>query len=126
MRTRLWLTLSVLALVGVLMLAVFPARTLAAQRRERTATAARVRKLAAANSALEDQARLLQTDAEIERLAREKYNLVRPGESVFAILPPATAAPSPVEQVAPTSAGTTRTAALPWWRSAVARLTDVF
>ena len=30
----------------------------------------------------------LKTDEEVERLAREQYNLVRPGEESYAILPP--------------------------------------
>lgn len=43
----------------------------------------------------------MHTDAEIERLAREQYNLVRPGEEAYAILPgpadrPTSIAPPPV------------------------------
>ena len=41
------------------------------------------------NSRLTDQANKLHTDAEVERLAREQYDLVRPGEEAYAILPTA-------------------------------------
>lgn len=101
MRGRAWLAAAVLALVGVLMLAVFPARTLLAQRRERAQLAARVKDLSTKNARLEDQSRLLQTDAEIERLARQHYNLVRPGEEAFAILPSPASTPRPAAKASP-------------------------
>ena len=44
---------------------------------------------------LEERIALLGTDAEIERLARENYNLVRPGEEAYAVLPP----PPPVPEL---------------------------
>ncbi|HEX2272277.1 MAG TPA: septum formation initiator family protein [Acidimicrobiales bacterium] len=95
-----WLVLAVLALVGVLFLAGLPARAYLAQRRQRAEAAARVQQLAAENRELAAREARLQTDAEIERLARQHYNLVRPGEEVFAIIPapsppPAAAAPAP-------------------------------
>ncbi len=117
---RAWLLVSVLALLGVLLLAGFPARAWVAQRHEREKVAAAVREMAAQNRRLEDQARLLQTDAEIERLAREDYNLVRPGEEAFAILPgPGPAAvPAPARKIEEPERA--------WWQRALTRLTDVF
>ncbi len=99
-RARAWLLVSVLAPLGVLLLAGFPARAWVAQHREREKVATELADMAAQNRRLEDRVRLLQTDAEIERLAREQYNLVRPGEEAYAVLPPpapAETAPSPVE-----------------------------
>jgi cell division protein FtsB len=122
-RGRAWLAVAVLALVGVLMLAVFPARTLVAQRHERSRLAARVKDLSAQNAHLDDQARLLQTDAEIERLARQHYNLVRPGEEAFAILPPPTTVPRPA---APRPAPVHRGDHQPLLRRAVGLVLDVF
>ena len=49
------------------------------------------------NDKLAQQAQQLNTDSEIERLAREQYNLVRPGEQAYAILP----APPPPIQLPP-------------------------
>jgi cell division protein FtsB len=123
-RARAWLLVSVLALLGVLLLAGFPARAWVAQRHERETVAAAVSEMAAQNRRLEDQARLLQTDAEIERLARKDYNLVRPGEEPFAILPSASPAPAPV--ATPGAGATEAEAEPPWWRRALTRLTDVF
>ena len=75
-------------LVGVLFLAVFPARTYLAQRRDLAATERRIRVLESQNKDLSARVERLNSDAEIERLAREQYNLVRPGEEAYAILPP--------------------------------------
>jgi cell division protein FtsB len=83
-----------LGLVAVLLVFVFPTTTWLAQRRDGAATAQRARVLQAANRRLEARVRKLHTDAEIERLAREQYDLVRPGEEAYAILPaPAQAQP---------------------------------
>lgn len=79
--------LAVLALVGVLFLAGFPARAYLAQRHERQRLASYVSSLASRNRALDEQVRRLGTDAEIERLAREQYGLVHPGEEAYVIVP---------------------------------------
>ena len=46
-------------------------------------------------AALQARVDRLHTDAEIERLAREQHNLVRPGEEAFAVLPAPTTEPAP-------------------------------
>jgi cell division protein FtsB len=79
--------LASVALVGVLFLFVLPGRAYLAQRRTLTAAETRVNVLAKANSQLHDQISKLQTDAEVERLARERYGLIKPGESPYVILP---------------------------------------
>jgi len=112
---------SVLGLVGVLMLAVFPARALVAQHAERNQVAARIKVLDDRNRNLEGRAAALKTDAEIERLARQHYDLVRPGEVVFDIVaPPAGPSPGP-PPVRPSSAGGAGTV-----RRLLTSLTDVF
>jgi len=113
---------SVLGLVGVLMLAVFPARALVAQHAERNQVAARIKVLDERNRNLEGRAAALQTDAEIERLARQHYDLVRPGEVVFDIVaasPPAGTSPGP-PPVRPSSGGAGPV------RRLLTSLTDVF
>lgn len=85
-------------LVVVLVLFVFPTRTLLDQRHQLSVAAAHLKLLDQQNAALSKQVDQLHTDAEIERLAREQYHLVRPGEQAFAILPapsPTTTAPPP-------------------------------
>ena len=88
MRRSSW-TIAVVAtvVVGMLFLAGFPARTYLAQRRSLAASQTRLHVLASQNAALNKQVQKLHTDAEIERLARQQYNLVRPGEEAYAILP---------------------------------------
>jgi cell division protein FtsB len=98
-RGRAGLVFAALALVGVLALAVFPTEALLAQRRERRQLDAQVAALAAQNAALQDRTAQLNTDAEIERLARQ-YNLVKPGEEAYFILPQPTV-PAPQAEPAP-------------------------
>ena len=89
MRRSSWLLVaSVVALAGVLFLFVFPTSSWLAQRRDRHQVEAELRRVTERNQRLERRVRLLRTPQEIERIAREKYNLVRPGEEAFAILPP--------------------------------------
>jgi cell division protein FtsB len=84
---RTWLVVGGLATVVVLFVAVFPARTYLDQHHQRQEVLAKIRATDARNHALEKRISTLHTDAEVERLAREQYNLVRPGEEAYAILP---------------------------------------
>ncbi len=100
MRRYPWLVASLLAVVGVLLLGAFPTRAYVDQVRQRQQLAERARVLRATNQALVAEAGHLRTDEAVERLARERYQLVRPGEEAYAILPEA---PSPDEAAAPSS-----------------------
>jgi cell division protein FtsB len=82
-------------IVGVLTLFVFPTRTYLAQRHQLAVESAQLKILSTQNSQMTAEAAKLQTDAEIERIARAQYHLVRPGEQAFVILPPAASAASP-------------------------------
>jgi cell division protein FtsB len=91
-----------IGLVGVLFVAVFPTRTWLAQKNEREAAVAQLELLEEQNAILASRVDALQSDEEIERLAREQYNLVRPGEEAYALLPAPSSAtgttvPIPVE-----------------------------
>lgn len=101
MRRRGWAVVVALVVVGVLFVAVFPTRTWLGQRRDLEATERRLQVLSRENAELAGRVQLLNTDAEIERLAREQYNLVRPGEEAYAILP----APPAPRRAAPPSDG---------------------
>ncbi|MDP8975396.1 MAG: septum formation initiator family protein [Actinomycetota bacterium] len=85
---RVWPLVATVAVVGLVFLAVLPTRTYLSQRRDLANTERRLAVLSAQNQELSGRVARLNTDAEIERLAREQYNLVRPGEEAFAILPP--------------------------------------
>ncbi|MDQ1375492.1 MAG: hypothetical protein QOJ09_2830 [Actinomycetota bacterium] len=101
---RIWwflLTLFVV-LAGITLLAVFPARTYLSQRHDLAAADERVKVLSEQNKHLSTQVDKLHTDDEIERLAREQYDLVKPGEEAYAILPqPESAKPKPAPRPAP-------------------------
>jgi cell division protein FtsB len=86
---RIWWFLATLVVVlaGITLLAVFPARTYFTQRHNLAAAGERVEILSEQNAQLSERVKRLHTDAEIERLAREQYDLVMPGEEAYAILP---------------------------------------
>jgi cell division protein FtsB len=86
-RVGWWIPAFLVALAAITLLAVFPARTYLAQRQHLSAAETRARILAEQNKDLAERVARLHTDAEIERLAREQYDLVKPGEEAYAILP---------------------------------------
>ena len=86
----LWPVLATLALVLVLFTAVFPTRTFLSQRAATASAQEQLSVLREQSDALEARAELLQDDEEVERKAREEYNLVMPGEEAYAMLPSAT------------------------------------
>ena len=94
MRRRGWGVVLAVVTVGVLFVTVFPTRTWLAQRQDLEATTNQVKVLADQNAEMDARVKRLNTDDEIERLARRDYGLVRPGEEAFAILP-APPAPTP-------------------------------
>ncbi|MCU1373473.1 MAG: hypothetical protein JWO68_759, partial [Actinomycetia bacterium] len=86
LRRALWPLLASVVFVGVLFAGVFPTRTYLAQRASISHAEKQLSVLGQQNDELKQRAKELRTDAEIERLAREQYNLVKPGEDAFAIL----------------------------------------
>lgn len=84
-----WVALLVVVAVGVVALGALPYRAWVAQRAQLKETEARLSAIQVQNDALEQRIAALQTPAEVERLARERYGLARPGEQSFVILPQA-------------------------------------
>ena len=68
-------------LVGLLFVFVYPTRTFLDQRDETNKARAQLAVLQAENARLAQESKRLSTDSEIERLARQKYGLVKPGET---------------------------------------------
>ena len=81
--------------IGILFGAVYPTRTYFAQQRDLKAAEHRLELFRQQNGRLEAEAKRLQSDEEIERMARARFNLVKPGEEAYAIVsvPPAPGAP---------------------------------
>ena len=100
MRRAVWPLIVSVVIVGLLFLTVFPARSYLTQRRQLATASTRLHRLTERNAQLSTEVQKLNTDAEIERLAREDYNLVKPGEEAYAILP-APAGSVPKTQVGP-------------------------
>ncbi len=59
------------------------------QRHQLSTQSAALASLRQENRALSNEHQLLGSNAEIERLAREDYQLVTPGQTVYEVLPPA-------------------------------------
>lgn len=74
-----------LVALTVTMAGIFPFRQMIAQERQVDQTQARLDELVAANGLLEDEIAALESPAEVERLAREQYGLVRPGETAYSL-----------------------------------------
>jgi cell division protein FtsB len=83
-RTRI--AVASLALVAMMFLFVFPTRSYLAQKRQIGKAAHAVEVLEAQNEVLARQASRLQTRSEIERLAREQFNMVMPGEQAYNVV----------------------------------------
>jgi cell division protein FtsB len=88
LRRAVWPILASVVFVGVLFAGVFPTRTYLAQRASTARAEEQLRVLDEQNDQLEAKAKELQREGEIERIAREQYNLVKPGEEAYAVLPP--------------------------------------
>lgn len=82
------------ALAALLLLFVFPTRSLISQRHEISRARHSLEVIRNENERLSEEASRLAAPAEIERLAREQFHMVRPGERAFAVVPvpPTTAA----------------------------------
>jgi cell division protein FtsB len=85
--------LGAMAAVALLFVFVFPARTLLAQRQQTEKERSQVELLKEQSRKLEEESRRLQSDAEIERMAREQYGFIYPGEHPYVVVPPPTTAP---------------------------------
>ena len=73
--------------VGFMLVGVFPTRTWMAQRDELGQKEAELAAIRADEADLEDRIETLQDPDEIERLAREEYGMVLPGEKPYRMLP---------------------------------------
>jgi len=78
---------AVLLLVGlaIVLAGVFPFRQLIAQQRLVDNTQSKLDALVAENQGLQSQIDEMQTPEELERIAREQYGMVRPGETSYVV-----------------------------------------
>jgi cell division protein FtsB len=111
----LW-AIGAVAVIVVLFVFVFPTRTYLAQRHDMSLAAQRLQVLDAQNKQLAAEAAKLQNNDEIERLARARYHLVRPGEQAYIVLPP----PTPTTTTPPPAAPAHH--ATGWWHDLISWL----
>lgn len=105
-RRALWGVVAGVVVAVGLFLFGYPTRTYLEQRAQLSQQQARLDRLTAQNQSLAGEASRLQNTAEIERIARQDYGLVQPGQEAYAILPaPAT----PTSAKAGTAASSTTT-----------------
>jgi cell division protein FtsB len=88
-----------LVLVAFLFVFVFPTRTYLQQRGDKNAAEHHLQLLRQQTQRLKDRTEKLGSGAEIERMARERFGMIRPGETPYVIVP-----------AAPTTQPTTTTA----------------
>lgn len=93
--------LASLVVVGVLFVFVFPTRAYLAQRAEIGQVRDDLESLREQNARLAEEAARLSDPAEIEKIARERFHLVRPGEQAFAVVPAPEEPTGPAEPTAP-------------------------
>ena len=94
------LAIASLVLIAALFLFVFPTSAVLHQRGKLKDAEQRLSVLKEQTQRLSDQSKRVLSDAEIERLARDRFNMVLPGEQAWAVVPGAaptttTTAPAP-------------------------------
>lgn len=90
-RKQRWGWVLVVVLLGALALTVsgiLPFRQIISQQRQVERSESQLTALREENDALAEDIEMLGTDAEIERLAREQFGLVRPGEVAYVVVTP--------------------------------------
>jgi cell division protein FtsB len=89
-RSRRGPVIAVLLLVAlaITLAGIFPFRQMIAQQRRVENTEAKLETLLAENARLEQEKVSLESATDLERIAREQYGLVRPGETGYTIDPP--------------------------------------
>jgi cell division protein FtsB len=106
------LALAALVAVVVTSAGIFPFRQIIADRRTVSLAQEKLLALRAENGRLDEEVAALASDAEVERLAREQFGLVRPGEIAYVVVSPeGEEAPEPEPEATLDRAGEQ-----PWWR----------
>jgi Septum formation initiator len=95
----LWLAGALAVAGSVASLLIVPTRAWLNQKQSFENSERKLEAVQAENAALEARIAALQTPEEIERIARDRYNLVRAGDQVLAVLP--NPAPEPLPAVWP-------------------------
>jgi cell division protein FtsB len=113
-RKQRWGWVLAVVLLGALALTVsgiLPFRQLISQQRQIERSQEQLSALTSENRALAEDIEMLGTDAEIERVARDQFGLVRPGETAYVVVVPE----APIVAEVPTDP-VVQSDQRPWWR----------
>lgn len=115
LRKQRWGWVLAVLLLGALALTVsgiLPFREMVSQQRQIDRAQEQLSALEDENATLTEDIEMLGTDAEIERIAREQYGLVRPGEIAYVVVTPEES----VVVTVPSNDSIVRSDQRPWWR----------
>lgn len=108
-----WIVMAFLVVVAIVMAGIFPYRQILAQERIVDLKQTQLSALEAENHRLRAEVDRLQTADEIERLARERFGFVRPGEVQYVVAWDDEPEPAPLPS--PPAAATTADEDASWW-----------
>lgn len=94
-------SVTVIVAVGLLFVVVFPVRAWLDQRSSIQDSEQRLELLRSERTRLDGEARRLDDPTEIERIARQRFNMVKPGEQSWAAVPGTTTTTAPALPSAP-------------------------
>jgi cell division protein FtsB len=80
-------TVATIVVIGLLFVVVFPVQAWMRQRADLRTSQHRLTVIRQERQRLEREAKRLQDPQEVERIAREMYGMVRPGEQAYAAVP---------------------------------------
>jgi cell division protein FtsB len=80
-------SVAVVVLIGLLFVVVFPMSAWIRQRDALSKSEHRLEILQHERARLEREAKRMQSNAEVERVARDLYGMIRPGEQAYAAVP---------------------------------------
>jgi len=94
-RRMIVMVMASLAIVAFLFVFVYPTRTYIEQRQQIARAEERLEVIRRETEELRRATERLEGDTEVERIAREQYGLVRPGETPYVIVPQTTPTTTP-------------------------------
>lgn len=120
-KPRRRLTFRAILLIGataaILFLTIAPAREIFRQRAEIDDMSVELNNIKKQNSELRLETQRLNTDAYIEKQARERLGLIKPGEEPFLLVPPKQEPPKP--EVKPAVKSKPKPSSKSWWEQIV-------
>jgi cell division protein FtsB len=84
-KTMIGCVLAIVTVVATMFIYVYPIKGYYEQQRQENIERHRLAVLKEANKKIKEERKNLSSDAEIERIAREQYHLIKPGEEAYIV-----------------------------------------